>query len=233
MRGGGRADHDQIGDATRWIRAAVTGTRASATSNRSAGTRLDQCPAQTTQSRACRASRLRHSADGTPSKPAVSSLSPAQSGSAARARTTTRAVSSCAFIRCTRTAACCGDSSKASATSARVSSPADSSHHRDSRARSSSSSHRVASAVSLRCPERPSRVMVRSTKSAPGSTTSYPSARPPPAGIALEARSRQCPRIWFMVMATSQLRKFSGSRRPSRPPRTRSMVSCTTSSTSA
>lgn len=203
-------------------------TSARPASSPSAGTSPLHRPEQRAQSRACRAMRLRHSAEGRPSHPASVVRRSGHGGWASRARTTTRAASSWAFIRWTRTAVCSGVSSRAAATSARVSSPAVSSHHSDSSARSAGSSQRVARAVSCRWPDRCSRTMVRSTKSAPGSATSQASSTGPPAGV----RLCQWARTWFITMATSQGRKLSGARRVSRDPRARSMLSCTTSSTS-
>ena len=208
------------------------GTSASPTSRPSAGTSPDRYPEQTVQSRAWRASLLRQRAEGTPFHCAAMSSSRMQRGRAASARTTSLAASNCAFMRWTRTAVCCGDSSRAPATSARVSSPAVSSHHSDSSARSSSSSQRVASAASRRCPVRPRRTMVRSTKSAPGSTTSYASSRRS-AGTFPDPCARQCPRISFIVMATNHERKLSGRRSEGRLRSMRSALSWTMSSTSA
>jgi len=71
--------------------------------------------------------------------------------------------------------------------------------------------------------------MVRSTKSAPGSASSAASSTPPVAS----RRSCQCLRTSFMAIATSQERKLSGVRSPPRASSARSMVSWTTSSTSA
>lgn len=74
--------------------------------------------------------------------------------------------------------------------------------------------------------------IVSSTKSARGSGRSY-AASSRSAGIAPDCLSRQCVRISFMAIATSQERKRSGSRSSGRPRSIRSTVSCTTSSTSA
>ncbi len=211
-------------------RAAETGTSARPASRPSAGTSPLHRPEQRTHSRACRAMRLRHSAEGCPSQPPSTLRSSSHAGCVSSARSTTRADSSWAFIRCTRTAVCCGDSSSAAATSTRVSSPAHSSHHSDSSARSSGSSQRVARAVSRRCPARLSRTTVRSTKSAPGSATSSAASSvlsPKPL-----CRDCQCARTRFIAIATSQERKLSSARRPPSPSSARSIVSCTTSSTS-
>lgn len=171
----------------------------------------------------CRASRLRQTESGRPFQRAASSRRSGQAPS--RARTMPREVSRRSFIRWTRTAACCLLIPTAAASSRRVSSPATSSHHSESSCRSSSSSQRTASATSRRCPSNWSRRTVSSAKSAAPPVVDSSSG----AGVLRRARSRIC----RMAMATSQDRKLSGSRRLPRLSTARSMVSWTTSSTSA
>lgn len=203
-------------------------TRASPESSPSGGTSPELPAEQEAQPRMCRAMRLRHSGVGAPSQSATRSARKGQRSSAASARTTARPTSSWFFTRWTRTAACWGESPRASASSARVSSPVVSSHQSESTSRSASSSQRVASAVSRRWPESSSRRMVRSTKSAAGSAGSSVSSR----AAGRWPRTAQRVRTWFMAMATSQDRNRVGSRSEESPESARSMVSCTTSSTS-
>ncbi|CAM5236925.1 hypothetical protein STANM309S_01195 [Streptomyces tanashiensis] len=185
---------------------------------------------QAAQVRRWRAIRLRQSGEGRPSQGATVSVSSGHGGSASRARTTERPVSRRSFMRWTRTAACCGVTPRPSASSARVSSPAASSHHRARSSVSSSSSQRVARATSRRCPERPRRRMVSSVKSPAGSARSAARSRP---GTGPRRCSCQRRRIPFMAMATSQDRKRDGSRRAGSPSRARTIVSWTMSSVSA
>ncbi len=220
-----------VGSAGWGVRCAGSGSMARPARRPSAGRRSRQCLEQVVQLRACRAMRLRHSGAGWWSHAAVSSASSGQGGLPARARTTTRPVSNCSFIRCTRTAACRLSKPMAAASSGRLISPAASSHHSDNSERSPSSSQRVASATSRRWPESPSRRIVRSTKSAERSGRSSVCSSRATVGTLRATVQRR--RTWFMAIATSQERNDAGSRRSGNDSRTRTMVSCTTSSTSA
>ena len=152
--------------------AADGGTGVSPASSRSAGISPASCPPQRRHARMCRAIRLRHSGLGTPSQSAVVNSRPGHGGPARSARTTTRQVVSWSFIRPMRTATSVAGRASAATSSPRSSSPAASSHHSASSSRSPASSQRVACAVSSGWLDRPSRTMVSSTKSAPGSATS-------------------------------------------------------------
>ncbi len=183
------------------------------------------------QPRTCRAKRLRHSGFGAPSQFEVRVRSSGHPESALSARTTVRAVWTCSFMRCTRTAAWRPDRPSAPARSARPSSPVSSSHHRARSDRSSLSSHRVASATSRRWSVSPSRRTVTAAKSDSGSGTSVAVSRSA-LRFCVVRRSCSWSRTWRTAIATSQERYAFGSRRSGRARTTRSRVSWTTSSTS-